>query len=203
MKEDEKVNLIKLKCDNCGASLKVNTDLNEFVCNYCGAKVLIDDEASNITRVEKAKLNAIKEKHEQEVKAAEDKINIWKKRFGIPITEEEKNEHEKKNKKVLLINGIIWGCMILFIVFVIILSDKNPSLESFHKLEIGMSYEECKNILGVHGHLIFEEEYKTTYVWYNVYCESEHKDENGNCPVIIELNFENNKLVNRKEKGLE
>lgn len=53
--------LIKLKCENCGASLKVNSELNEIVCNYCGGKILIDDEATNITRTESAKLNARKE----------------------------------------------------------------------------------------------------------------------------------------------
>ena len=40
--------LIKVKCENCGADLEVNKELNECVCNYCGAKTIIDDETKKV-----------------------------------------------------------------------------------------------------------------------------------------------------------
>lgn len=59
---------IKLKCDNCGGELEVNTEQDKIFCQYCGAKVLIDDDASELRRVEDAKLQARKKNHEQTIK---------------------------------------------------------------------------------------------------------------------------------------
>ena len=36
--------LIDMKCTNCGAEMKANTELTQVVCNYCGKVMLIDDE---------------------------------------------------------------------------------------------------------------------------------------------------------------
>ena len=57
--------LIKLKCENCGAMLEVNKDLDKINCNFCGQEILIDDAATEIRRVEDAKLQARKANHEQ------------------------------------------------------------------------------------------------------------------------------------------
>ena len=56
---------IKLKCSNCGAKLEVNKDLDKINCNYCGEEILIDDEASELRRVEEVKLEARKKHHEE------------------------------------------------------------------------------------------------------------------------------------------
>ena len=64
--------LIKLKCENCGAMLEVNKDLDKINCNFCGQEILIDDEASQIRRVEDAKLQARKANHEQTIKEKKD-----------------------------------------------------------------------------------------------------------------------------------
>ena len=60
--------LIKMKCENCGATLEVNKDLDKIKCNFCGAEILIDDEASKLRRVEEVKLEARKQNHEQTLK---------------------------------------------------------------------------------------------------------------------------------------
>ena len=60
--------LIKMKCENCGATLEVNKDLDKIKCNFCGAEILIDDEAAELRRVEEVKLKARKENHEQSLK---------------------------------------------------------------------------------------------------------------------------------------
>lgn len=64
--------LIKMKCDSCGATLDVNKNLEKITCNYCGAEILIDDEATKVKRVEDAKLKARKDNHEQSLKERND-----------------------------------------------------------------------------------------------------------------------------------
>ena len=36
--------LVKLKCEGCGAILKVNEELKKVTCNYCGTEFLVDDK---------------------------------------------------------------------------------------------------------------------------------------------------------------
>ena len=64
--------LVKMKCENCGATLDVNKNLEKITCNYCGAEILIDDEATKVKRVEDAKLKARKDNHEQSLKERND-----------------------------------------------------------------------------------------------------------------------------------
>ena len=59
------MNLIKLKCENCGAQLEVNSDLDKINCNFCGAEILISDEATELRRVESVKLESRKKNHER------------------------------------------------------------------------------------------------------------------------------------------
>ena len=59
---------IKLKCDNCGGELEVNSEQDKIFCQYCGAKIFISDDASELRRVEDVKLQARKKNHEQTIK---------------------------------------------------------------------------------------------------------------------------------------
>lgn len=40
--------LIELKCPNCNSAMRVNHDTKEAVCDFCGAKFAMDDEAHHI-----------------------------------------------------------------------------------------------------------------------------------------------------------
>ena len=40
--------LVKLKCEGCGATLKVNEELKKVTCNYCGTEFFIDDEVKRV-----------------------------------------------------------------------------------------------------------------------------------------------------------
>ena len=40
--------LIEMKCKNCGAKLKVNSDEKEAHCDFCGIDFKIDDEVHHI-----------------------------------------------------------------------------------------------------------------------------------------------------------
>ena len=81
--------MIKLKCDQCGASLEVNSELNEILCNYCGNKILIDDEATKLSRMEDAKLKAKKKNYEFEKEVQNEK-------------DEKKKQAEKEDLKFMV-----------------------------------------------------------------------------------------------------
>ena len=98
------MNLIKLKCENCGAKLEVNEDLDEIVCNYCGSKILIDDDASELRRIEDVKLDARKKNYEQSIKERNDLEGI-------------KYQEKFKNGKLKIII-IIFLIIILLFTFV-------------------------------------------------------------------------------------
>ena len=46
------MHIVKLNCPSCGANIEVNSDLENVFCSYCGAKLIIDDEATKILMVE-------------------------------------------------------------------------------------------------------------------------------------------------------
>lgn len=104
----------------------------------------------------------------------------------------EKQEIKQSFKYVL----IIFVCMGIMGFLIYIFSEKDPLLKDFNSLQIGMMYEECRDKLGKNGHLVLEEDNKAKYVWYSVFCN------NNECQPIIELEFENGKLVKRSENGL-
>lgn len=91
--------LIKLKCENCGAVLEVNEDLEKIHCNFCGTEILIDDEATNLKRIEDVKLQARKNNYEQDMKEKKDKEEF------------EAVDKFKKGKlsKVLLVFAVLCG----------------------------------------------------------------------------------------------
>lgn len=90
---------IKLKCDNCGGELEVNSEQDKIFCQYCGAKIFISDDASELRRVEDVKLQARKKNHEQTIKEKKE------------LEELKALDNFKKGKlsKVLLIFAAICG----------------------------------------------------------------------------------------------
>ena len=104
--------LVKMKCENCGATLDVNKDLDKIHCNFCGAEILIDDEATSVKRVEEAKLNARKKNHEQSLKERQDNLeqDINEKKI---LAEANAVDNFKKSKfsKVLLVFAAICGLL--------------------------------------------------------------------------------------------
>lgn len=91
--------VVKLKCPECNASLEVNSDLDNIICNYCGAKVTIEDENESKTeRVIRRLGNELKKSRNYY------SSDEYKERLKI------KNEQDKKTLKQL---GIILGVTIL------------------------------------------------------------------------------------------
>ena len=183
--------IIKLKCDNCGAVLEVNSELNEITCNYCGNKMIIDDEATKIDRIENAKLKSRKSNHEQSMKEKNDNLEYRKK--------VNKEKLKQDWLPFVIVEGFIIGLLLISGIVSIFTSDKNPSLSRYNKLELGMTYEECQKILKVEGHRVKEDKDEVVYEWYDVDCEDTLLKK---CKAIIHLEFKNNKLVDRSENGL-
>ena len=88
------MNLIELKCKNCGAKLEVNKDLDKFVCNFCGTENFIDDEASELRRVEDVKLESRKKNHEQTLIESEDLI-------AMEVKKKQALDNYKKEKRLM------------------------------------------------------------------------------------------------------
>ncbi len=109
------MNLIKMKCENCGASLEVNKDLDKIHCNFCGSEVLIDDEATKVKRIEEAKLKARKDNHEQDIKERNNKLeqDLREKEVLDKVNAKEKFKKSKFSKVLLIFFGI---AVLLFFV---------------------------------------------------------------------------------------
>lgn len=103
------MNLIKLKCSNCGGEMKVNADLETINCNYCGSKILIDDEATKLKRIEDVKLTSRIKNHEFDIKEKQDN-------FEEILREKEIFDNSKEAFKKSKISKII---LILFFIALI------------------------------------------------------------------------------------
>ncbi|MBR4446091.1 MAG: TM2 domain-containing protein [Solobacterium sp.] len=81
--------LIKMTCPSCGANLELQTDNAVAFCQYCGAKLMLDDESVNVNItnrfVDEAQIKALdleKQRFETEQEKYKDyleKENEWKK----------------------------------------------------------------------------------------------------------------------------
>lgn len=98
--------IVKLKCPECNASLEINSDLDNIICNYCGAKITIEDE--NETKTER-----IIRRLGNELKKSRNyySSNEYKERLKI------KNEQDLKALKQV---GILFGGLILMVVIILI-----------------------------------------------------------------------------------
>lgn len=94
--------LIDLKCSNCGAELKVNAELKQCVCNYCGKAMLVDDEVQKHEFIngytygydlEKGKLQA-----QEDFRLEQEKRELERKKQE-KIEEEKRIAEEARRKK--------------------------------------------------------------------------------------------------------
>ena len=108
------MDLIKLKCENCGATLEVDSTADKIVCKYCKSEMLIDDEATKLKRIEEAKLKARQENHEQELKERQELHDIEMKERMEKEEEEEVKRFKKGKFRIIII-----VCAILDVFFCI------------------------------------------------------------------------------------
>jgi DNA-directed RNA polymerase subunit RPC12/RpoP len=69
--------LKQIKCPSCGGELEISKDSDEIKCKYCGSKIMIDDKATEVSRIKSAEVKAKKEldEHELENKKKNDEYN--------------------------------------------------------------------------------------------------------------------------------
>ena len=100
------MDLIKLKCKSCGATLELDTDKLIAYCPYCGSKLLLDmDEIGSVLK-EKENTKQVQLKEEHMTKRDQLKY-------------EYKEREDKRNNKFIL----IWICIMMGIgLFCLLLS---------------------------------------------------------------------------------
>ena len=77
--------IIQLKCANCGADLKIEEKREVIYCQYCGTKMLLDDENEHTYRYI----------DEAEIKRAETEQMVKLKELEL----KEKRQEEKEGRK--------------------------------------------------------------------------------------------------------
>lgn len=92
--EEITMKLIKMTCPNCNAELEVDADRKQAFCQYCGTKLLIDDETINVNyryideaRVMEAQMKQSQidmrfKRYEQEDREFEEKYAVWKGKYN-------------------------------------------------------------------------------------------------------------------------
>ena len=102
--------VVDIKCPGCGAELHISGDRTECFCEYCGSKILLDDEAvKNVTVIrDEAKLREL-QLEEERIKEAKEKLEEYKR-----LNEELRSK--RKTRDIVLIS--VWiGALVLFFIF--------------------------------------------------------------------------------------
>lgn len=119
--------LVKLKCQGCGAILKVNEELKKVTCNYCGTDFLVDDE---VKRVEITKNINHHKIYTDEAKIKENERKI-----------KELEYKDKGKKRDNIVIFVCFGIMIFMGLFSVGMSfyyDKQSEPDK-HELKVPMS----------------------------------------------------------------
>ena len=99
------VNIISVRCPDCGAMMPIEEGRNQMYCSYCGSSIIITNDNEHIYRnVDEAKVKLA----EAEIKKAEAEKEIKLKKLEIIEKERESDKHVKKIKIIIsIILGIV------------------------------------------------------------------------------------------------
>ena len=124
--------LVKLKCEGCGAILKVNEELKKVTCNYCGTEFLVDDE------VKRVEINKNINHHKIYTDEARIKENERK------IKELEYKDKDKKRDNIVIF--ACFGIMIFLVLFSVGMSFyyEKQSEPDKNELKVPMSAKKYK-----------------------------------------------------------
>ena len=90
--------IISLRCPECNATLHIDEGVNECYCQYCGAKLFLDDENVSV-------IHTYRKVDEARLKEAEIRKELKMKRMELEKEEREKEREDEKRKTI--INAII------------------------------------------------------------------------------------------------
>ncbi len=103
---------IVIKCPDCGASLNIEDGRKTCYCQWCGAKVMIDDEIDKHVYVDEAR-----------IKEAEVKEKIRLKELEIEV--DKRNEEKKSKAFKIKLSGILAIVGVLLLVIANLISSDN------------------------------------------------------------------------------
>lgn len=98
--------LITVKCPECGAALDIKEDRKQCFCQYCGAKILIEDDTKHYE---------YREVDEARIREAEARENIRSREIELE-KERLQNEKEKKDNIVKIIVAVVIIYLICYII---------------------------------------------------------------------------------------
>lgn len=110
--------ILNLKCPNCKASLEFKEKRDVMFCEYCGAKLLLDNENEYVYRLI----------DEADVKRAETEQSVKLKEMEL---KEKERENNQKILKLKIIFSVILGVAgLLFLILVFALGEKTGDSDS-------------------------------------------------------------------------
>ena len=104
------MNLVTLKCPNCGADIEIENGIDTFYCKYCGYKIILDGQSD-------AAINA-------KVRLKEVESNERIKKEKLHLKYEEKKRADKEANKVGIVALILFAAVFLICFSVIFLGNK-------------------------------------------------------------------------------
>lgn len=118
--------LIDITCSNCGAEMKVNSELNQCTCNYCGKQMLIDDEIQKHEFVngysygydlEKGRLQAQEDFKLEQERRENERIEKERKDAEKRAAEEEKRKKQERKNELIKWAKISGGVFVFGLLF--------------------------------------------------------------------------------------
>lgn len=105
------MNMVHLRCPDCGADLEVDNSREFCFCQYCGTKIILEDQSASIRRT-KARLKTIDkfldQREAQQIRKMEDR------RLREEAKREERRQREEKERKDF--KQFVIGFVIFFFV---------------------------------------------------------------------------------------
>ena len=97
------VKMVSLKCPDCGAVLSIEEGRKQCFCQFCGAKIVMDDgSTTNIYR------------DEARIKEAEVNEQIRLKELELELSDRQQKKQTLKNKIIIsIVLGVIGGVLML------------------------------------------------------------------------------------------
>ena len=98
------MNMIQLKCPNCGADLEVEDSLDSFFCKYCGTKILLDGQSSTAYTAKTVKHIADRLLDQREARRLQEI--------------EDKKKHDKEVNTIMIVGIILIFLIAFLLIFV-------------------------------------------------------------------------------------
>lgn len=99
---------VKLECPNCHAQLNIENGLDEFFCQFCGTRILLDGQNPVL-------IQAKVEMHKTDTEAELEKARL---QHEFEVMKYKKEQERSENRNVAL--GLLFFWLFLFVVFAIV-----------------------------------------------------------------------------------